>query len=49
MTAFERLQVQLGTQPKVWLVAEMVREDLKSTERDDLVKKHGFAVYGYHE
>lgn len=31
------------------LVAEMVREDLKSAERDELVKKHGFAAYDYHE
>jgi GDPmannose 4,6-dehydratase len=31
------------------LVAEMVREDLKSAERDELVKKHGFAAYDYNE
>ena len=31
------------------LVSEMVREDLKSAERDELVKKHGFAAYDYHE
>jgi GDPmannose 4,6-dehydratase len=31
------------------LVAEMVREDLKAAERDELVKKHGFAAYDYHE
>lgn len=31
------------------LVAEMVREDLKSAERDELVKKHGFSAYSYHE
>jgi GDPmannose 4,6-dehydratase len=31
------------------LVAEMVREDLKSAERDELVKRHGFATYDYHE
>ena len=31
------------------LVAEMVREDLKSAERDEVVKKHGFAAYSYHE
>lgn len=24
------------------LVAEMVREDLKSAERDELIKKHGY-------
>jgi len=31
------------------LVAEMVREDLKAAERDELVKKHGFSAYDYHE
>ena len=27
------------------LVAEMVREDLKAAERDELVKKHGYSAY----
>jgi GDPmannose 4,6-dehydratase len=43
---------KLGWTPKVTfkeLVAEMVREDLKSAERDELVKKHGYAAYDYHE
>jgi GDPmannose 4,6-dehydratase len=31
------------------LVSEMVREDYKSAQRDELVKKHGFAAYDYHE
>ncbi|HSI22275.1 MAG TPA: GDP-mannose 4,6-dehydratase [Methylophilaceae bacterium] len=31
------------------LVAEMVREDLKSAERDELVKKHGFNAYNFNE
>jgi GDPmannose 4,6-dehydratase len=31
------------------LVSEMVREDLKNAERDELVKKHGFCAYDYHE
>ncbi len=31
------------------LVAEMVREDLKSAERDEVVKKHGYPAYSYHE
>jgi len=42
----------LGWTPKVRfkdLVAEMMREDLKAAERDELVKKHGFAAYDYHE
>jgi GDPmannose 4,6-dehydratase len=43
---------KLGWVPKITfaeLVAEMVREDLKSAERDELVKKHGFSAYDYHE
>jgi GDPmannose 4,6-dehydratase len=43
---------RLGWTPRVSfreLVAEMVREDLKSAERDELVKRHGFAAYDYHE
>jgi GDPmannose 4,6-dehydratase len=31
------------------LVAEMMREDMKSAERDELVKRHGFATYDYQE
>jgi len=26
-----------------------VREDYKSAQRDELVKKHGFTVFDYHE
>lgn len=43
---------KLGWTPKTTfaeLVTEMVREDLKSAERDELVKKHGFSAYDYHE
>lgn len=43
---------KLGWTPKTSfqaLVSEMVREDLKSAERDELVKKHGFCAYDYHE
>lgn len=43
---------KLGWTPKVTfdeLVAEMVREDLKAAERDELVKKHGFSVLNCHE
>ena len=43
---------KLGWFPKIsfsQLVAEMVREDLKSAERDELIKRHGFAAYDYHE
>jgi GDPmannose 4,6-dehydratase len=43
---------KLGWVPKIRfseLVAEMMREDLKAAERDELVKKHGFATFDYHE
>ena len=43
---------KLGWTPRITfkeLVAEMVREDLKSAERDELVKRHGFNAYDYHE
>jgi GDPmannose 4,6-dehydratase len=31
------------------LVREMVREDLKSAQRDELVQRHGYPSYDYHE
>ncbi len=43
---------KLGWTPKTTfdeLVAEMVREDLKSAERDELVKHHGYKAMDYHE
>ena len=43
---------KLGWTPKITfheLVAEMVREDLKSAQRDELVKGHGFQAMDYHE
>jgi GDPmannose 4,6-dehydratase len=43
---------KLGWTPKISfseLVSEMVREDLKSAERDELVKEHGYAVFNFHE
>jgi GDPmannose 4,6-dehydratase len=43
---------KLGWTPKISLeelVAEMVREDFKAAERDELVKKHGYSAYDYHE
>jgi GDPmannose 4,6-dehydratase len=43
---------KLGWTPKITfqeMVAEMVREDFKSAERDELVKKHGFTAYDYNE
>lgn len=47
-----KAKTKLGWTPKITfedLVAEMVREDLKTAERDELVKKHGYAAYDYHE
>ncbi len=43
---------KLGWSPKTSfedLVIEMVREDLKAAERDELVKRHGFAAYDHNE
>jgi len=43
---------KLGWTPKISfkeLVTEMVREDLKSAERDELVKRHGYLAYDYSE
>ena len=43
---------KLGWVPKTTfaeLVSEMVREDLKSAKRDELVKHHGFSAYDYNE
>lgn len=43
---------KLGWEPKITfdeLVREMVREDLKTAERDELVKKHGYYANDYHE
>lgn len=31
------------------LVSDMMREDLKVAERDELVKRHGFSTFNYHE
>ncbi len=47
-----KAKAKLGWSPKTTfkeLVAEMVREDLKSAERDELVKHHGYSAYDYHE
>lgn len=43
---------KLGWIPKVSfkeLVAEMVREELNSAERDELIKKHGYKIIDHHE
>ena len=41
-----------GWAPKITfheLVAEMVREDLKDAERDELCNREGYKTYNYHE
>ena len=43
---------KLGWTPKITfkeLVAEMVREDFRSSERDELIKTHGYKSMDYHE
>lgn len=43
---------KLGWTPKISfdeLVAEMVREDLKAAERDELIKKYGYKAMNHHE
>ncbi|MEK7323066.1 MAG: GDP-mannose 4,6-dehydratase [Pseudomonadota bacterium] len=47
-----KAKAKLGWAPKIKfkeLVAEMVREDLKAAERDELVKRHGYSAYDHHE
>jgi GDPmannose 4,6-dehydratase len=43
---------KLGWSPRISfeeLVREMVREDLKTAERDELIKKHGYPFFIPHE
>jgi GDP-D-mannose dehydratase len=47
-----KAQQKLGWTPKITfkeLVSEMVREDLRKAERDELVKRHGYSAPNYHE
>jgi GDPmannose 4,6-dehydratase len=47
-----RAKERLGWETRISfdeLVKEMVYEDLKSAERDDLARKHGYMVKDYHE
>ncbi|MBO9170444.1 GDP-mannose 4,6-dehydratase [Rhizobium sp. L245/93] len=47
-----KAKVKLGWTPKITfqaLVTEMMREDLKSAERDEVVKSHGYNTFNYHE
>jgi len=47
-----KAKVRLGWEPRTTfeeLVAEMMMEDMKAAERDELVKCHGYPAYDYHE
>ena len=47
-----KAKTKLGWMPRISfseLVTEMVKEDLKSAERDELVKSSGFKTMNYHE
>ena len=47
-----KAKTKLGWTPKTTfkeLVAEMVREDLMSAQRDELVRQHGFNAFDYYE
>src|SRR4051812_43262209 len=47
-----KARTKLGWKPRIKfteLVSEMMREDLKAAERDELVKKHGYDAYDFHE
>lgn len=47
-----KAKAKVGQTPKTTfneLVAEMVREDLKSAERDKLIKHHGYMAMNYHK
>ncbi len=47
-----KARTKLGWKSKITfgqLVAEMVREDLKSAERDETIKRHGFKAMDYYE
>ncbi|MDH4318767.1 MAG: GDP-mannose 4,6-dehydratase [Desulfobulbaceae bacterium] len=47
-----KAKAKLGWTPRITfaeLVAEMVREDLKAAERDELVRRSGYSTFDYHE
>ena len=47
-----KARTKLGWSPRISfdeLVAEMMREDMKAAERDELVKRHGYRPFDFHE
>ena len=48
----DKAKAKLGWSPRITfreLVTEMMREDLKSARRDELVRRHGYSSYDYNE
>ncbi len=48
----QKAKEKLGWSPKISfkeLVSEMVEEDLKIAKRNELIKKHGYSIFDYHE
>ncbi|MHB8453162.1 MAG: GDP-mannose 4,6-dehydratase [Acidiferrobacterales bacterium] len=47
-----KAKAKLGWAPRITfreLVSEMMREDLKAAQRDDLVRRHGYSSFNYNE
>ncbi|MDB5729700.1 MAG: gmd [Noviherbaspirillum sp.] len=47
-----KAKIKLGWEPRTTfqeLVSEMVREDYKAAQRDELIKHHGYSVFNHHE
>jgi GDPmannose 4,6-dehydratase len=52
LAILQKQKNKLGWEPKISfeeLVSEMVQDDLKTAQRDELIKKHGFNAFDYHE
>ena len=48
----KKAKEKLGWTPKITfkeLVTEMIEEDLKIAKRIELIKKHGYSIFDYHE
>ena len=48
----QKAKEKLGWSPQISfkeLVSEMVEEDLKIAKRNELIKKHGYSIFDYHE
>ena len=48
----KKAKEKLGWTPKITfkeLVSEMIEEDLKIAKRNELIKRHGYSIFDYHE